>query len=97
TNGALQITKSLTISGAGVSKNTIDGGLTSGIFQVPNGTNTVTISGLTLTRGSAEFGSAINDGGGTLTLQRDSFTSNVSGGNNHPGFGTVYDAASGTS
>lgn len=96
-NGVLQITKNIIVAGAGATKNTIDAAGASGIFQLPNGDTTATISGLTLTRGNAKFGAAVNDGGGSLTLKEDNFTSNVSGGNNTVGFGTVYDGSSGTS
>ena len=52
TSGALDITKSLDIDGLGASQLAVSGGGSSEVFNVASGT-TVTISGLTITGGSA--------------------------------------------
>ncbi len=94
TGGVITISKSLTISGAGATKNKIDGQLSTELFAIPSG-STVTISGLTLTRGRAEFGAVINTGGSTVTLNGDAFTDNVAGGSNTSGFGVIDDGGPG--
>jgi hypothetical protein len=96
TNGVISISKSLTISGAGASKNKIDGQLSTQLFAIPTGSS-VTISGLTLTRGEAAFGAAFEMGGSTLTLNGDALTNNVSGGSNTDGFGVIEAHGLGTS
>ena len=58
TSGQIVITKSLTINGPGAATLTIDGDASSRIFSV-NGGVTVSISGLTITNGSASPGGAI--------------------------------------
>lgn len=96
THGALTVSKNLTITGAGASSNTINGGLASGLFDI-SGLRNVTISGLTLTQGNAEFGAAIDTDGGNLTMTGDVVTGNLSGGSNTLGFGAVYDDDTGSS
>ena len=90
----IPISKSLTISGAGAAKNKIDGQLSTQLFAIATG-STVTISGLTLTRGSAEFGAVIDTSGSTVTLNGDAFTDNVAGGADTTGFGVIDDGGPG--
>src|SRR5262249_56951784 len=52
---------------------------------------TVTISGLTLTRGNDPLGAAMAIQGGRVTLNGDHLTGNVSGGTNTDGFGVIND------
>jgi hypothetical protein len=61
TSGELLVDKSVTISGPGTAILTVDGNFTSRVFHIGSG-KTVSISGLTLTNGSAGF----ENGGGIL-------------------------------
>jgi hypothetical protein len=75
TSGQLSIGKNLTLSGPGPSLLTLSGNNASRIFQVTAGT--VTLSGLTLTRGrTTGAGGAILNSGGTLTVSRCVLSSN---------------------
>ncbi len=79
TSGALDVTKSLDIDGPGASQLAVSGGGNSEVFDVSSGT-TVTISGLTITGGSAAQGGGIYNAG-ALTLDHDAMTANQAGGN----------------
>ena len=61
TSGELLVDKSVTISGPGAATLAVDGNFTSRVFHIGSG-KTVSISGLTLTNGSAGF----ENGGGIL-------------------------------
>src|SRR5262249_53433523 len=80
--------------GAGAASTVIDGGLNDRIFDVRVGTAKLTVSGLTLTRGSELTGSAINTVGDGLTLDHVNVTDNVASGNTN-GFGAVAGNAAG--
>ncbi len=94
-NGALTIAKDITIDGAGAAENKLDGHLASGLFGVDPG-ESLSISGLTLTRGSDEFGAALSMNGAEVTLTDDNLTDNLAGGADKGGFGVIDDAGSGS-
>jgi hypothetical protein len=79
TSGELRISSDLTITGTGASKLSISGNDASRIFKVASGSK-VTISGLSITQGSATS----NGGGiqnlGTLTLNNTSVSGNTATG-----------------
>ena len=77
TSGELLITDSVTIDGPGANQLAVSGNNASRVFEVAAGQN-VTISGLTITDGSApdQGGGILNDGS-NLTLSGDNFTQNV--------------------
>lgn len=79
TSGEIVASKSLTIQGPGAALLTISGNNASRIFNF-GGTGSVdSVSGLTLTKGSAVVGAAIEDSdtSGTLTLNNCTFSSNI--------------------
>ena len=78
TTGEILITKSLTIVGPGAASLAISGNSASRIFELGGGGTSVSFSGLTLTRGVAANGGAIEDldTTGALTLSNCTFTSN---------------------
>jgi len=67
TNGNLYIGKSLTISGPGATALTIDGNANGRVFWIVNAPE-VSISGLTITNGSADFGGGINAQHSTVSV-----------------------------
>jgi Putative Ig domain len=76
--GELKIAQNTTITGPGTVNLTISGNNTSRVFDITSQTETVTISGLTITAGNAKpvFSNSGNDGGdifnsGTLNLTAD--------------------------
>jgi hypothetical protein len=79
TGGQLLINKSLTIQGPGAAQLAVSGGGVSRVFQVAQGTNPVTVSGLTICNGApagtGSYGGAI-DNFGTLTVSGCTFTGN---------------------
>ena len=82
TSGALTIAKDVTINGPGASRLAVNGNNADRVFYISTGT-AVTISGLTITNGSASGGSSpASDGGGiyndhaTLTLNNCSVSGN---------------------
>ncbi len=78
TSGELDITKSLAIDGPGASQLAVSGGGNSEVFDVASG-STVTISGLTITGGTAVQGGGISNAG-SLTLDGDVVTGNRAAG-----------------
>jgi hypothetical protein len=79
TSGELDVTKNLTIQGPGAGQLTISGGGSSRVFEVANKT-TVTLSGLTISNGTAAAGGGILvDYGGTLTINNSTLSSNTAG------------------
>ena len=92
TSGELLVDKSVTISGPGTATLTVDGNATSRVFHVGSG-KTVSISGLTLTNGSAgsENGGGILNDHAMLTIdncavQNSSAQSGYGGGIYNDGF-----------
>lgn len=79
-SGAIDIDKSLTIDGPGVSQLTIDAGQASQIFTVTAGD--LSVSGLTLTNGAAveEGGAIYTESTGSLIIVGCTFTNNTAGG-----------------
>jgi large repetitive protein len=73
-DGDLDITGDLTINRVGASNAIIDANLTDRIFDIHSGV--ITISGVTLTHGSAHEGGAIQNNG-TLTLNSSTITNNT--------------------
>ena len=89
-NGLLALTKGVQIVGAGASTTVIDAQTLSGIFSVPAATGPISISGLTLENGKATNGSAITaTGAQQLTLNKDVFSHDTSGGNSGNGAVTM--------
>ena len=74
-NGPLAITKNITIAGPGSSQVTVSGGNAVGVFTV-NSSVTATISGLTISNGSATNGGGIYINNGHLTVKNCTFTGN---------------------
>jgi CSLREA domain-containing protein len=74
--GDLDITKSVTIAGAGAG-GTIVKGEGDRVFDIFSSASAVTISGMAVTNGTENFGGAINTVGASLTLTGDSFTQNT--------------------
>src|SRR5262249_12395981 len=101
-NGALSITKNLTIQGLGANQLSVSGANATQVFNITAG-NTVSISGLTIANGLAQGTSAVpfsspatvGQGGGifnagTLTLANDVVTGNkAQGGNGASGSSSV--------
>jgi hypothetical protein len=75
TQGALFITKNLTITGPGADLITVSGNNVTQVFNVPAGP-TVTISGLTIANGRAPAGAGL-DNGASLTITDCIFTQNA--------------------
>ena len=76
TSGELMVNDNLNIDGLGAQKLSISGGGASRVFDIGSGA-TVTISGLTITDGSAEFGGGIlNEAGATLDISQAALTGN---------------------
>ncbi len=85
TTGRLDISDSVDIQGPGAATLTVDGTGASGVFQVYSGSEeiAVTISGLTITGGAANYGAGIFNGDEDLTLDRVTITGNTA--TNHGG------------
>src|SRR6478752_2693032 len=84
TSGELLVDKRVTISGPGANTLAVDANHTSRVFYIASGTD-VTISGLTITNGSApspQFGGGIYNDHATLTVRRCTLSGNsaASGG-----------------
>jgi hypothetical protein len=75
-SGELAIGQSLTIQGPGAGKLDVDAGGLSRVFDVTSASAAVTISGLTISGGSAVQGGGLLDQGGTLTLSGDAIANN---------------------
>ncbi len=82
TGGVLDINQNITIDGPGARKLAVSGSGRSGVFGVSSGAS-VTISGLTITDGSASEGGGIFNAG-TLTLVNANVTGNLAGGGSGP-------------
>jgi len=80
TSGEITIDKTLTITGPGAATLSVDGNLSSRIFNITNGASTVAISGLTFTRARGTSGGAIDDAAGSLTVSDTVFNNNAAGG-----------------
>jgi N-acetylneuraminic acid mutarotase len=80
TSGELLVDKSITISGPGANNLAIDGNAKSPVFHIASD-RTVTISGLTITKGyTTGFGGGIHNDHATLTLNNCAITGNSGGG-----------------
>jgi hypothetical protein len=89
TSGELVVTDTLSITGPGARKLTIDGNLNDRLFEVQTNTTNLSLSGLTLTRGLTNGnGGAILNNGGNLTLSFVRITGNQSGAEG----GAIYDS-----
>ena len=73
---SLEISKSLTLNGSGQDQTIIDGEQIRRIINI-SGTPTVNINNLTLKYGQADYGGAINNNGGTLSLSGSVVSSNT--------------------
>jgi predicted outer membrane repeat protein len=94
TSGELLVNDSIMISGPGANILAVNGNGASRVFEIASG-KTVTISGLTITNGFADFGGGISNNGATLTLSKCTVSGNtarllVSGGRG----GGIYNAGS---
>lgn len=76
TSGEIIIDKSLTIDGPGANLLTISGNHASRVFHVSSGSD-VTIHGLLFTDGSADYGGAVYNDHGTLTIASSTFSGNT--------------------
>lgn len=75
-NGVLSLTNNVTVTGAGPSAITIDGGNNAEIFSIPNGV-TAALANLTLSHGnSSQYGGAIGNEG-TLTITNCTLSNNT--------------------
>jgi N-acetylneuraminic acid mutarotase len=79
TSGELLVAKNITISGPGGENLAVNGNAKSTLFHVAPG-ETVTISGLTITNGSAGSGGGIHNDHAALTLDSCTITGNSGGG-----------------
>ncbi|PKL66485.1 MAG: hypothetical protein CVV28_10815 [Methanobacteriales archaeon HGW-Methanobacteriales-1] len=73
---SLEISKSLTLNGSGQDQTIIDGEQIRRIINI-SGTPTVNINNLTLKNGSSDYGGAINNNGGTLSVSDSVVSSNT--------------------
>jgi hypothetical protein len=98
TSGELVINKSLTIQGPASAQVTVNAGLHSRVFEVDGTSTNVTLSGLTITRGSATSGSGSNNFGAgvynnaaTLSIVDSTLSGNFAtyGGGVYNYFGTL--------
>jgi hypothetical protein len=89
TSGELDLTNNLTIQGPGAGQLSISGGGSSRVFEVAGNTN-VTLSGLTISNGTAANGGGIYvDSGGTLTISNSTLISDTA---TNYGGGGVYNS-----
>jgi hypothetical protein len=79
TSGELLVTKNITISGPGAENLTVNGNAKSTVFHVAPG-ETVIISSLAITNGSAGSGGGVHNDHATLTLNNCTITGNQGGG-----------------
>jgi hypothetical protein len=79
TNGQLEVGKSITISGPGADQLSVNGNAASSVFQIDSG-KTVTISGLTITNGSAFSAGGIYNDHATLTVTNSTLSGNLAPG-----------------
>ena len=79
TTGELLVNNSITISGPGAENLAVNGNVKSTVFHVAPG-ETVTISGLTITNGSAGSGGGVHNEHAALTLNNCTVTGNQGGG-----------------
>jgi CSLREA domain-containing protein len=88
--GVLGIVNGMHIIGtAGATQTEIDAHNASGVMKINGAAGSVSLTGLTLTRGQSASGSAIETAGEALILAEDVFTSNTSGGAGSKGEGAV--------
>ena len=92
TSGELLVTRNITISGPGAESLAVNGNGKSTVFHIATG-ETVTISGLTITNGSAESGGGIHNDHATLTLNNCTISGNTATSNR--GGGIYNDAVEG--
>lgn len=76
-NENVTINRDVAILGLGPSLTTVNGGGVGSVFTINSGT--VTLSGLTITNGSAAEGGGIFNNGGTLTVSNSSISGNTAG------------------
>lgn len=92
TTGVLLVNKNITISGPGARILTVNGNNASGVFEIPT-TNTVTITGLTITNGNASNGGGIFSTGNVkityCTINANTATS-LGGGIDIQGIGLIH-------
>ena len=79
TTGELLVAKSITISGPDAENLAVNGNATSTVFHIAPG-ETVTVSGLTITNGSAGSGGGIHNDHAALTLNTCTISANSGGG-----------------
>jgi hypothetical protein len=79
TSGELLVAKNITISGPGAENLAVNGNAKSTVFHIVPG-ETVTISGLTITNGSAGSGGGVHNDHAALTLNNCTITGNSGGG-----------------
>ncbi len=91
TQGQLNITNTMTITGPGAGQLTVSGGNSSRIVDVSSSTASVGISGLKLMGGSASKGGAILNQG-TLSLSNDTISGNSATGGSAGGGGGIWNA-----
>jgi len=95
TSGELVVNQSLNIDGLGAQKLSISGGGNSRVFDVVVGA-TVTLSGLTITAGTADVGGGImNEAGATLYISQCALTGNqaLGGASGNAQGGAIFNAA----
>jgi hypothetical protein len=92
TSGELLVTRNITISGPGAENLAVNGNGKSTVFHLAIG-EAVTISGLTITNGSAESGGGIHNDHATLTLNNCTISGNTATSNR--GGGIYNDAVEG--
>jgi len=74
-SGQLVVSTSVTVSGPGADQLSVNGNAASGVFSITSG-KTVTISGLTITNGSAPNGGGIFNDHATLTINNCTLSGN---------------------
>jgi len=79
TSGELLVAKNITISGPGAENLAVNGNAKSTVFHIASG-ETVTISDLTITNGSAGSGGGLHNDHAALTLNNCTITGNSGGG-----------------
>src|SRR2546422_3141375 len=94
TTGQLLVDKSVEILGPGANSLAIDGNAASRVFYIASG-KTVSISGLTITNGSADLGGGIYHDHSTLTESSCTLSANSATGSTATGLGSgvgIYNA-----
>ena len=88
--GDLDIIHDVTLTGAGVATTVIDGDLNDRLVDVLGATTKLSLSGVTLTRGSQQTASAIQMAGAELRLDNVSVTGNVASSASDYAFGAIF-------